>query len=83
VAGVTADRAAVIEPGQGQRVRGLEIIGGEVVHRVTGSASAAARDRARRLATSTDSATRTRATASAMDHGDGQADGVRSCGSSG
>jgi len=36
-------RAVVIEPGQGQEVRGLEIVSGEDVHRVTGSTSAAAR----------------------------------------
>ncbi len=36
-------RAVVIEPGQCQEVRGLEVVSGEDVHRVTGSASAAAR----------------------------------------
>jgi hypothetical protein len=35
-------RAVVIEPGQGQEVRGLEIVSGEDVHRVTGSKSEAA-----------------------------------------
>ncbi len=35
-------RAVVIEPGQGQEIRGLKVASGEVFHRVTGSASAAA-----------------------------------------
>jgi hypothetical protein len=60
-------RAVVIEPGQGQEVRGLEVASGEVFHRVTGSASVRqARDLARRLATGTGSLSRMRGTASAM-----------------
>jgi hypothetical protein len=79
-------RAVVIEPGQGQEVRGLEVVSGEAFHRVTGSASAAARpgiwpgDLQRAPAASPDARHYER-----HDHGDGegQAGGVRSYGSPG
>ncbi len=61
-------RAVVIEPGQGQEVRGLQVVSGEAFHRVTGFRirSRQARDLARRLATGTGSLIRMRGTTSTM-----------------
>jgi hypothetical protein len=38
-----AARRAVVEPGQSQQARGLDVIGGQSIHRVTAAAFAAAR----------------------------------------
>jgi hypothetical protein len=68
MAGPQGVRRAVVEPGQCQEVRGLEVIGGESIHRVTAAAFAAARpgDLARRLASGTGGLSRLRGNARAM-----------------
>ncbi len=77
--GAAAARRAAGEPGQCQQVRGLEVIGGESIHRVTAAAfrSRQARDLARRRASGTDGLSRLRGNARAMSTamGDNQAGG--------
>ena len=65
--GAAAARRAV-EPGQSQEVRGLDVIGGESIHRVHRRRirSRQARDLARRLASGTDGLSRLRGNAGAM-----------------
>jgi hypothetical protein len=66
-------RAVVIEPGQSQKVRDLEIFGGEGVHRVTAAAAGAAaarpRDLARQPASGTDRLSRVRGHSERHEHG--------------
>ena len=74
-----AARRAVAGPGQCQEARGLDVIGGQSIHRVTAAAFAAARpgDLARRRASGTDGLSRLRGNAGAMSTAmdENQADG--------